>query len=99
MIKPIPETLKVDNHPSLNELDVDPNDDEMFLNEDDFDEMKQNKRRRKVRTKRKLANLTEVSEDDMFSASNNVHVVFKRQAMNTNQHNSDFGEAYLNDVG
>lgn len=74
----------------LNELDVDPNDDEMFLNEDDISEMKRNNRK-KVRRKRKFVNNTQTLDEPMWSsASENVHVIFKRPVHST--HLSDFGK-------
>ena len=70
----------------LNELNADPNDDEMFLNEDEVTEMKRNK----LRKLEKLSNMT-MESDPMISASENVHVVFKRQIHH--QHlQSDFGK-------
>ena len=85
VIKPIPETLKSEDHPMLNELNADPNDDEMFLNEDEVAEMKRNK----LRKLEKLANMTEPSEPHM-SASENVHVIFKRNIEHQHQQ-TDFG--------
>lgn len=100
MIKPIPDTLASADHPMLNELD-DTNDDEMFLNDDDVADMKQqrNKRRRKVNTKQRQrrrllqeqllrSNGTEMAPT--FSASQNVHVIYKRHIDEQMQH-SDFG--------
>ncbi|KAJ6217721.1 hypothetical protein RDWZM_008878 [Blomia tropicalis] len=101
VIKPIPDTLASADHPMLNELD-DTNDDEMFLNDDDVADMKQqrNKRRRKVNTKQRQrrrllqeqllrSNGTEMAPT--FSASQNVHVIYKRHIDEQMQH-SDFVE-------
>ena len=84
MIRPIPESINTDDHPMLNELQSDPDDDEMFLNEDDAAEMKQSKRR-KIE---KMANQTKLN-----FASENVHVIYKR-SVHTHEpdaRHSDFG--------
>lgn len=91
MIKPIPETLKSENDPELNELNADPDDDEMFLNEDEIAEMKKTR----VRKLEKLANATNDGEGHL-SSSENVHVIFKRSV--DHQHpQGDFGEMLLYD--
>ena len=97
MIKPIPETVKSED-PMLNELQADPDDDEMFLNEDEMAEM----RRSKVRKLEKLANATDNEQlqqqhpsDALLSGANgNIHVIFKRSIEQHEQHNQqqpDFG--------
>ena len=70
----------------LNELNADPNDDEMFLNEDEVAEMKRNK----LRKLEKLSNITEPS-DLHTSASENVHFIFKRNVEHQHQQ-TDFGK-------
>lgn len=97
MIKPIPETVKSEDHPMLNELQADPNDDEMFLNEDEVAEM----RRSKLRKFEKLANSTANEQyhlpndaQEPSSATESIHVIFKRsveQHQPHNQQHSDFG--------
>lgn len=100
MIKPIPETVKSEDHPMLNELQADPNDDEMFLNEDEVAEM----RRSKLRKFEKLANSTAHEQHHLPndaqqpSATENIHVIFKRsveQHQPHNQQHSDFGILHL----
>ncbi|XP_017482058.1 PREDICTED: A disintegrin and metalloproteinase with thrombospondin motifs 1-like [Rhagoletis zephyria] len=99
VIKPIPETVKSEDHPMLNELQADPDDDEMFLNEDEMAEM----RRSKVRKLEKLANATDNEQlqqqhpsDALLSGANgNIHVIFKRSIEQHEQHNQqqpDFAE-------
>lgn len=77
VIKPIPESLRSEDHPMLNELSADPNDDEMFLNEDEIADMKRNK----LRKLEKLTNATATQDTEPvhLSTSQNVHVIFKRQ--------------------
>lgn len=73
----------------FNELDSDPNDDEMFLNEDEFADIKQSK----LKKKEKLFN----SSDPILSATENVHVIFKRPFLHLH-HQSDFGMSDLSQL-
>lgn len=62
MIKPIPETIDARDHPHLNEIDdVDePNDDdEMFLSEDDFSQLKQQQQQQRMARAEKEKNHSE----------------------------------------
>ena len=71
----------------LNELnDADPNDDEMFLNEDEVAELKRNK----FRKLEKLFNMT-MEREPKVSSSENVHVIFKRH-IHHQHHQSDFSK-------
>ncbi|KAH9498027.1 hypothetical protein DERF_013954 [Dermatophagoides farinae] len=94
VIKPIPETIDTNNHPSLNEVDttmmdnvIDPDDDEMFLNDDDF---KQFKRQQHMNHQNQLknddgihikqtANSTVQKSFDDDGTNENIHVIYKRK--------------------
>ncbi|OTF77110.1 A disintegrin and metalloproteinase with thrombospondin motifs family protein [Euroglyphus maynei] len=77
VIKPIPETIDTNDHASLNEVDtdnvVDPDDDEMFLNDDDFKQFKHQQHLNHYDgIHPQMTNSTSKTND-------NIHIIFKRK--------------------
>lgn len=86
----MPDMLQEHESLQINELSDDPNDDEMFLNDDEAVELK----RDKIRKRRLLANTTTTTTAGGtlgVRSSENVHIIYKR-AVQDHHHLTDFGE-------
>lgn len=87
----MPDMLQEHESLQINELSDDPNDDEMFLNDDEAVELK----RDKIRKRRLLANTTTTTTTAGGTlgvrSSENVHIIYKR-AVQDHHHLTDFGE-------
>ncbi|KAF7488255.1 A disintegrin and metalloproteinase with thrombospondin motifs 8 [Sarcoptes scabiei] len=103
VIKPIPETVGPIDHPSLNEIDdgsegPGPDDDEMFLNEDDFAQMRDYNQTTTTLSDAKMKNHTTskypiLKRRQSPLLDQNLHVIFKRNVHQISPHHSiDFAE-------
>lgn len=84
----MPDMLQEHESLQINELSDDPNDDEMFLNDDEAIELK----RDKIRKRKQLANVTNTTNGHLgVRLSENVHIIYKR-AVSDHPHLTDFGK-------